>query len=43
MAKEKWLLTCIGNASIKCKSLTRKGKKNTRGHITSQATHRQKP
>ena len=31
MAKEKLFLTCISNASIKCKSLTRKrdGKKDT--------------
>ena len=27
MTKEKWFLTCISNASIKCKSLTTIGKK----------------
>ena len=33
MTKEKQSLTCISKASIKCKSLTRKGKKkHTRGH-----------
>ena len=32
MAKEKWFLTCISNAIIKCKSLTRKGEKYERAH-----------
>ena len=37
MTKEKWFLTCISNASIKCKSLTTKkqNKKKAKagGHI----------
>ena len=39
MTKEKCLLTCMSNASIKCKSLTKKKeKKKLRGH-THHVTH----
>ena len=39
MTKEKRSLTCISKASIKCKSLTRKGKKKK--HEGTQTRHKQ--
>ena len=41
MAKEKWFSTCISNASIKCKLLTRKAKKYERAQIR-HTQHRDK-
>ena len=41
MAKEKLFLICISNASIKCKSLTRKRYKINKTHALTHTHHTQ--